>query len=69
VADSGGADSMFQFWLEREGDKMKHCQKMKQRQRACLALWEGSVTRRGGMAMSARGEAAPGRGKGGDDAS
>jgi hypothetical protein len=31
--------------------------------------WEESVTRRGGMATSVRGEVAPGRGKGGDDAS
>jgi hypothetical protein len=34
-----------------------------------LALWEGSVTRRGGVTTSARGEAAPVRGKKGDDTS
>jgi hypothetical protein len=34
-----------------------------------LAQWEGSVTRNNGVTTSARGEAAPRRGKGGDDAS
>jgi hypothetical protein len=34
-----------------------------------LALWEGIMARCGSMAMSNRGEAAPGRGKGGDDVS
>jgi hypothetical protein len=34
-----------------------------------LAQWEGSVTRRGGMATSDGREVASGRGKGGDDAS
>jgi hypothetical protein len=33
-AGGGGADSMLQFQLEREGDGMNHCWKMKQRQRA-----------------------------------
>jgi hypothetical protein len=33
-----------------------------------LAQWEGSVTRCSGMTMSVGGEAALGRGKGGDDA-
>jgi hypothetical protein len=27
-----GADSMLQFWLDRGGDMMNHCRKMKQRQ-------------------------------------
>jgi hypothetical protein len=51
------------------GDGMKHCRKMKWRQRSRLGLWEGSVTRRGIMAMSVGGEVAPGRGKGGNDSS
>jgi hypothetical protein len=34
-----------------------------------LAQWEGSVIRRGSVTTSARGEAAPGKGKSGDDAS
>jgi hypothetical protein len=33
-----------------------------------LALWEVKTTRHGGVATSAIGEAAPGMGKGGDDA-
>jgi hypothetical protein len=32
-----------------------------------LALWEGSVTRRGGVMTLTGGEAVPGTGKGGDD--
>jgi hypothetical protein len=32
VACGGGADSMFQFWLKRGGDRTKHCQKIKRRQ-------------------------------------
>jgi hypothetical protein len=31
VACCVGVDSMLQFWLERGGDGMKHCQKMKRR--------------------------------------
>jgi hypothetical protein len=34
-----------------------------------MAPWEGSVIERGDVATSVRGEAAPGRGKGGDDIS
>jgi hypothetical protein len=34
-----------------------------------LALWEGSMTWCGGVATSAKGEVAPRREKGGDDAS
>jgi hypothetical protein len=34
-----------------------------------LAPWEGNMTRRGDVATSVGGEAAPGRGKGGDNAS
>jgi hypothetical protein len=37
--------------------------------RLVLALWEGNVTWRSRVAASARGEAALGRGKGGDDVS
>jgi hypothetical protein len=32
VAGGSGADSMIQFWLERGGDGMKCCRKMKRRQ-------------------------------------
>jgi hypothetical protein len=32
VVGGGGADSMLRFRLERGGDGMKHCRKMKQRQ-------------------------------------
>jgi hypothetical protein len=38
IAYGGGADSMLHFWLERESDETKHCQKMKWRQRARLGL-------------------------------
>jgi hypothetical protein len=38
VACGGGADSMFQFQLERRGNGTKCCQKMKRRQRARLNL-------------------------------
>jgi hypothetical protein len=37
--------------------------------RRCIKTSTESVTRRGGTVTSAEGEAAPGRGKGGDDAS
>jgi hypothetical protein len=69
VANSGGADSMLWFQLERGGDEMKCYQKMKQRQRARLssmgrkhdtARWHGDVGRR---------RCSTGEGKGGDDAS
>jgi hypothetical protein len=36
VADNDGTNLMLQFQLKRGGDVMKHCQKMKRRQRACL---------------------------------
>jgi hypothetical protein len=36
VAGGSGADSMLRFHLKREGDGLKHCQKMKQSQRARL---------------------------------
>jgi hypothetical protein len=38
-------DSMFQFWLERGGDRTKHCRNMNQRQRARL----GSMGRKRDM--------------------
>jgi hypothetical protein len=34
VANSGGVDSKLQFWLERGGDRMKCCLKVKRRHRA-----------------------------------
>jgi hypothetical protein len=36
VVRGGGTDSMLQFQLKRIGDGMKHCQKIKWRQRAHL---------------------------------
>jgi hypothetical protein len=36
VARDSGADSILQFLLEMGGDGIKHCQKMKRRQRARL---------------------------------
>jgi hypothetical protein len=48
---------------------MTCCRKIKQRQRVVLAPWEGSVTWHGDVVASVGGGAAPGRGKGGDDAS
>jgi hypothetical protein len=36
VTYGDGVNSMFQFRLERGGDKTKRCQKMKRRQRAHL---------------------------------
>jgi hypothetical protein len=38
VANGGGADSILQFQLKREGDGMKHCQKMKQMHQARLGF-------------------------------
>jgi hypothetical protein len=38
VASGSGADSMLQFWLERGGDGIKHCRKMKRRQQARIRL-------------------------------
>jgi hypothetical protein len=32
AADTGDVNAMLQFQLERGGDMMKHCQKMKQMQ-------------------------------------
>jgi hypothetical protein len=58
----------FSFLLEREGDRMKHYHPMKRRQRARLDPMEKKRdTVR--QAMTAGGEAAPGRENGGDDAS
>jgi hypothetical protein len=57
VAGGSGANSMLWFWLERGGDRTKHCRKMKQRQQARLVSmgrkrdtvrWCGDVGRRRG---------------------
>jgi hypothetical protein len=40
VVGGGDADSIFQFRLKRGGDGMKHCQKMKRRQRTRLHSME-----------------------------
>jgi hypothetical protein len=61
MTDGGETDSMLRFRLERVGDRTKHC--------LVLAPWEGSVTRRRGVATSAGGEVTLRRGKGGDDTS
>jgi hypothetical protein len=45
VTCCGGADSMLRFRLKRGGDGMKHCRKMKRRQRARL----GSMGSKCGM--------------------
>jgi hypothetical protein len=45
VVDGGGVDSMLQYRLERGGDGMKRCRKMKRRQRARL----GSMGRKRDM--------------------
>jgi hypothetical protein len=54
VARGDSADSMFQFRLERQGDRMKHCGKMRRRQwarldsmgRKCDTTWQcGDVGR------------------------
>jgi hypothetical protein len=41
VADSGGADLMLRFRLERKGNETKHYRKMKRRQRAHLESMGG----------------------------
>jgi hypothetical protein len=57
VADNSDADSMLRFRLERRGDGMNHCRKMKRRQRAHLdsmgrkydtVWWRGDISRRRG---------------------
>jgi hypothetical protein len=57
VVGGDGVDSMLRFRLEREVDEMKHCRKMKQRQRAyfgsirrkCdMVRWRGDVDWRRG---------------------
>jgi hypothetical protein len=66
VADSGGADSMLWFRLEKGGDVMKHCQKKKRSQRARV----GSIGRKcDGMTTLTGGERAPGMGRGENDVS
>jgi hypothetical protein len=52
VADNDGANSMLRFWLKREGDGMKHCQKMKQRNQSRL----GSMGRKHDTAWRRRSE-------------
>jgi hypothetical protein len=32
VASDSGVDSILRFWLKREGDRVKHCRKIKWRQ-------------------------------------
>jgi hypothetical protein len=69
VADSGGVDSILRFRPERGymghiiAGRWSGCSEL------ILTLWEGSVTRCGGVVTSTRGEAALERGKRGDDTS
>jgi hypothetical protein len=60
VASNGGVDSMLWSWLERGGNRAKHCWRMKRRQRARLGFigrkcdtvrWRGDVNRRRGDTM------------------
>jgi hypothetical protein len=69
VAGGGGADPLLQFWLERGGDEMKCCQKMKKRQRALLGSMgrKCDTARRHGDIGQRRGDTR--EGKGGDDTS
>jgi hypothetical protein len=69
VVDGGGADSILRFRLERKDDGTKHCRNMSSGSELILTSWEGIVTRRGGMTMSVRGEAPPGRENRADDTS
>jgi hypothetical protein len=52
LAGSGGANSMIQFQLEREGEGMKRCQKMEWRQQTRL----GSMGRKRDMVRQRRSE-------------
>jgi hypothetical protein len=38
VASGGGVNSILWFWLERESDRMKYCQKMSGGSELILAL-------------------------------
>jgi hypothetical protein len=69
VCDGGGATSLVQFRLERGDDGMKHCRKMKRSSELLLAPWKGSMIWCDDVMTSAGGDAAPGRGNGGDDTS
>jgi hypothetical protein len=60
---------MLQFWLKRGVDRTKHYWNMNRRQEAHLGSMGRSVTWCSGVTTSTRGEAAPRKGKGGDDAS
>jgi hypothetical protein len=64
VANGGDVDSILRFQLERGGDGMKHCRKMKRRQRVRLdsmgrkrdTLWRrDNVGRRRGSTKEGKG--------------
>jgi hypothetical protein len=69
MAGGGDADSMLWFQLERRGDRMKHCWKMKQMQRTHLGYMgrKRDTTRRCDDVSRRRGGTGEGK-KGGNDA-
>jgi hypothetical protein len=70
VPGGGGVDSMLWFQLERghiEATGWSIDRRRSGVNELVLAPWNKSVTRRGGVTTSTGGEAAPGRGKGGDN--
>jgi hypothetical protein len=72
VPGDGGANSMLWFRFERgqvEAMGWSVDGRWSEGNELILALWDGSVTWRGGVIMLATGEAASGRGKRGDNAS
>jgi hypothetical protein len=71
VADGSGADSMLQFQLKRGGDGIKHCQKMKRRQRAHLGYMgrKCDTTRQCGDIDRRRCGTGEGKPQGGEDTS
>jgi hypothetical protein len=64
VASGGGVNSMFQFWLERGGDRMC-CQKMKRRQRARFGFMrmKCDTTRRHDDVGPRKGDTGEGKGR------
>jgi hypothetical protein len=66
VAGGGGVIKCFSF--SSRGEATNEALSDDEAEATDLAPWEGSVIQRGGMTMSAGGEAPLGRGNGGDDA-
>jgi hypothetical protein len=65
VVNGGGAYSILWFWLERGGDRTKHYQKMKRRQRSCLNSMgrKCDIARQHGNANQRRGGTGEGKEK------